>query len=170
MPATKSTNPMDISEIQRQMAQIRHDMHQDVQGAVKGAQSLADWRSLVKSHPWMSISIASVVGYLIVPSRRSTSPTFMTVGTPSPELLAGAAAADQSRPRKQIGWSILGTAFSLLAPVAARVAQNYALGHLEQWLSQHPLPPSPDGSSGKPPRESGQPAPRGPGNRLREYG
>ena len=68
MPAAKPTTSMDISDIQRRMAQIRHDMHQEVQGAVKGAQSLTDWRSLVKSHPWLSISVASVVGYLLVPS------------------------------------------------------------------------------------------------------
>jgi ElaB/YqjD/DUF883 family membrane-anchored ribosome-binding protein len=65
MAALKPMTSMDISDIQRRMAEIRHDMHQEVQGAVKGAQSLTEWRSFVKSHPWLSISVASVVGYLI---------------------------------------------------------------------------------------------------------
>ena len=34
--ATTNLN-MNVADIQRRMAQIRHDMHQDVQGAVKGA-------------------------------------------------------------------------------------------------------------------------------------
>ena len=170
MAALKPTTSMDISDIQRRMAQIRHDMHQEVQGAVKGAQSLTEWRSIVKSHPWLSISVASVVGYLIVPKRRSMSPTIVTVGNPSPELLTAATAGDQSRQLKQSRWSILGTAFSLLAPVAVRGAQNYVLGHLEQWLSQHPLPSIPGEAPDKATRESAQSASPGPADRLRKYG
>jgi hypothetical protein len=170
MAVLKPTTSMDISDIQRRMAQIRHDMHQEVQGAVKGAQSLTNWRSLVKSHPWLSISVASVVGYLIVPRRRSTSPTIVTVGNPSPQLLTAATAGDQSRQPKQSGWSVLGTAFSLLAPVAVRGAQNYVLGHLEQWLSQHPLPSIPGEAPDKATRESAQSASPGPADRLRKYG
>ena len=170
MAAVKPMTSMDISDIQRRMAQIRHDMHQEVQGAVKGAQSLTEWRSFVRSHPWLSISVASVVGYLVVPARRSTAPTILSVGHPSPELLTAAAAGDQSRQLKQSGWSIFGTAFSLLAPVAVRGAQNYVLGQLEQWLSQHPLPSVPGEAPGKPTRESGQSASMSPADRLRKYG
>jgi hypothetical protein len=170
MAALKPTTSMDISDIQRRMAQIRHDMHQEVQGAVKGAQSLTEWRSLVKSHPWLSIAVASVAGYLIVPRRRSTSPTIVTVGNPSPQLLTAAAAGDQSRQPKQSGWSILGTAFSLLAPVAVRCAQNYVLGHLEQWLSQHPLPSVPGEAPDKATRESARSGSPSPTDRLRKYG
>jgi hypothetical protein len=169
MAALKPMTSTDISEIQRRMAQIRHDMHQEVQGAVKGAQSLTDWRSFVKGHPWLSISVASVVGYLIVPTRRSTSPTIVTVGNPSPELLT-AATADQSRQLKQSRWSILGTAFSLLAPVAVRGAQNYVLGQLEQWLSQHPLPSVPGEAPDNAARESAHSASPSPADRLRKYG
>ena len=136
--ALKPTTSMDISDIQRRMAQIRHDMHQEVQGAVKGAQSLTEWRSLVKSHPWLSIAVASVAGYLIVPRRRSTSPTIVTVGNPSPQLLTAAAAGDQSRQPKQSGWSILGTAFSLLAPVAVRDRKSTRLNSSHQVQSRMP--------------------------------
>ena len=170
MAALKPTTSMDISDIQRRMAQIRHDMHQEVQGAVKGAQSLTEWRSIVKSHPWLSISVASVVGYLIVPKRRSMSPTIVTVGNPSPELLTAAPTGDQSRQLKQSRWSILGTAFSLLAPVAVRGAQNYVLGQLEQWLSQHPLPSVPGEAPDKATRESARSVSPSPADRLRKYG
>jgi hypothetical protein len=170
MPAVKPMNSTDVSDIQRRMAQIRHDMHQEVQGAVKGAQSLTDWRSFITSHPWLSISVASVVGYLIVPARRSVSPTIMTVANPSPELLTATTAREQKRQSKQSGWSILGTAFSLLAPIAVRGAQSYALGYLEQWLSQHPLPSVPGEAPGRPTRESSPSASMSPADRLRKYG
>ena len=142
MPAVKPMTSMDISDIQPRMAQIRHDMHQEVQGQSR-APSLTDWRSFVTSHPWLSISVASVVGYVFVPTRRSTSPTIVTVANPSPEPWASAAVRDQKPVRTLSGWSILGTAFSLLAPIAVRGAQSYVLGHLEQFLSQHPFPPAP---------------------------
>jgi hypothetical protein len=170
MPAVKPMTATDISDIQRRMAQIRHDMHQEVSGAVKGAQSLTDWRSLVTSHPWLSISVATVVGYLIVPSRRPVSPAILTVGHPSPELRAATAVRDQKPPSKLSGWSILGTAFSLLAPIAVRGAQTYALGYLEQFLSQHPLPPVPGDAPDRPTRESGQSTSKSSAERLRKYG
>lgn len=170
MPVIKPMTSTDISDIQRRMAQIRHDMHQEVQGAVKGAQSLTDWRSLVKSHPWLSISIASVVGYLIVPTRRQVSPTIVNVAHPGPQPLTAASAQDQKNLPKPSGWSILGTAFSLLAPVAVRGAQNYVLGHLEQWLSQHPLPSIPGERPDRPTRESGQFSSPSAADRLRKYG
>jgi hypothetical protein len=170
MPALKPMTSMDISDIQRRMAQIRHDMHQEVQGAVKGAQSLTDWRSAVKSHPWLSISIASLAGYLIVPARRSTSPTIVSIAHPSQEVPVVSAGLAQKQQTKPSGWSILGTAFSLLAPIAVRGAQSYALGYLEQWLSQHPLPSVPGESPGKPPRESSHSASTSPADRLRKYG
>jgi hypothetical protein len=170
MPAVKPMTSMDISDIQRRMAQIRHDMHQEVQGAVKGAQSLTDWRSFVTSHPWLSISVASVVGYLIVPARRSTSPTIVTVAHPSSDPRSPTVGPDQKSASKLSGWSILGTAFSLLAPIAVRGAQSYVLGHLEQFLAQHPFPPVPGEASGKPTRESEHRASTSPADRLRKYG
>jgi hypothetical protein len=170
MPALKPMTSMDISDIQRRMAEIRHDMHQEVQGAVKGAQSLTDWRSFVKSHPWLSISVASIVGYLVVPARRSMSPTIVSVGHPSQELLTATVAPDRKQQSKLTGWSIFGTAFSLLAPIAVRGAQSYALGYLEQWLSQHPLPSVPGEAPRKPTRESSRSASVSPADRPRKYG
>jgi len=170
MAATKQVTPSDISDIQRRMAQIRHEMHHEVQSAVKGAQSLADWQSMVKSHPWLAISIASAVGYLIVPRRRSDHPTIVNVAHPSAAPFMAAAAPELENKLKSSKWSIVGTALSLLAPVAVRVAQNYALGHLEAWLAHHPLPPVPGGPRESSAPEAGQSARTGPGGRLSEYG
>jgi hypothetical protein len=170
MAAAKPTAVTDVAEIQRRMAQIRHDMHQEVRGAVKGAQLLTDWRSLVKSYPWLSISLATVAGYVIVPRRRATNATTMITGIPAQIHSVVADVPAQPPQRSRSAWSILGTTFSLLAPVAARAAQNYALGHLEQWLAEHPLSPSPSQSPNGPDGEFGQPLPTDATNRLRHFG
>ena len=82
MATANSTISAEISDIQRRMAQVRHEMHQEVQGAVKGARSLTDWRSLVRSHPWLSLGVAAAAGYLIVPKRRWETPAVTAVDTP----------------------------------------------------------------------------------------
>jgi hypothetical protein len=127
---------VDIGELQRRMAQIRREMHEDVQGAVRGAQSLTDWRSMVGSHPWAALGVAVGVGYLLVPHRGaqpkaaggSIAPALreQVVVTPFPP-----APKERFRP--------FGAAFGLLAPVLVRAAQNYALNYFEQWLTAHPF-------------------------------
>jgi hypothetical protein len=159
---------MDISEIQRQMAQIRNEMHQEVQGAVRSAQSLTDWQNLVKGHPWLSLSLAAVVGYALVPKRHpQVVPSIVTMSAANPMLTPITTARAPERVKGR--WRILGSALGLVAPVAVRVAQNYVLGHVEEWLSQQRLPADParsrDGG-----RESGPSARREPAQRLREYG
>jgi hypothetical protein len=167
MPKAKPTTLTEIAEIQSRMAQVRHDMHQEVQSAVKGAQLLTDWRSMVRNYPWLSLSVAALGGFAIVPRRRHTHPGSITSLTDRPELVAPTAAAPVQTKRRA-GWSLVGTALSLLTPVAVRAAQNYALNHLENWLSHHPLPPAP--TIGREPREDngGQPDRKRPANRSVE--
>ena len=97
MAMTKPSSPTDVADIQRRMAQIRHEMHQEVQGAVQGARTLTDWRSLVKSYPWLSLSVAAAVGYFVVPKRRKETPTVVAVAAPGPEFLATAGSGKQGR-------------------------------------------------------------------------
>lgn len=161
---------MDVAEIQRRMAQIRHEMHQEVQGAVRGAQTLTDWKSLVKSHPWLSMSVAAAVGYVVVPKRPKETPTVVTIAAPGPEILANAGSGNKDDRARFTGWTVLGTAVSLLAPIAVRAAQNYAITYFEQWLANHPLAPA----EGKEHDGPGRPASEqvrstGPSSRLREF-
>jgi hypothetical protein len=157
----------DIAEIQRQMAQIRNEMHQEIQGAVRSAQSLTDWQGIVKSHPWLSLSTAALAGYLLVPRSHAQAPTIVTLPGPTHPLVA-AAGAPAPQPRKS-PWRFVGLAFSLVAPVAVRAAQNYVLGHVEEWLAQHPLP-APGQSGAGPAREPGRTVRQGTAPRLREFG
>jgi hypothetical protein len=137
MAMPKATNPAQLNEIQRQMGQIRHEMHQEFQGAVRGAQSLTDWRSMVANHPWAAIGVAAAAGYLAVPHRRSQSDPgdakwaaalAAASRNPAPPQPAG------SPPRRS---SIFRSALGLLTPVLTRAAQNYVLGQLEHWLAMN---------------------------------
>ncbi len=60
----------EVDEIRRHMAQIRHELHEDVQGVVKGAEATADWRRYIRNYPWAAVGIAFGVGFLIVPRRQ----------------------------------------------------------------------------------------------------
>jgi hypothetical protein len=168
MATTKPS--MNVADIQRQMARIRHDMHQEVQGAVQGARTLTDWKSLVRSYPWLSLSVAAAVGYFVVPRRRESAPTVVAVAARSPEFLASAGAENKQERARSTGWSVMGTVFGLLTPIVVRAAQNYALTYFEQWLANHPLA-SPAGnqqdSRARPSREPARSS--GPSGRLREF-
>ena len=55
--------------LQRQMAQVRHELTEDVQGIREKVQDLKDWRGFVRRHPWAVAAGAAAVGYLLVPKR-----------------------------------------------------------------------------------------------------
>ena len=130
-----STAPPDIDDIRRKMAQIRRDLHQDVKGVVQGAEAATDWRRFIRNYPWASMGVALAVGYLIVPRRHKT-PTIHV----APIEVARATAPEAPRlvepePKKK-GKGLLGTVFGLVAPVALRAIQGYALQFAEQWMTQ----------------------------------
>jgi hypothetical protein len=138
MPRSSAASSVEIGELQRRMAQIRREMHEDVQGAVRGAQSLTDWRSIAGSHPWAALSVAVGVGYLLVPHRKSQPKANTGAIAEAPREQAIVTASSQTR---NVGFRPVGAAFGLLAPVLIRAAQNYALNYFEQWLAAHPFNP-----------------------------
>jgi hypothetical protein len=160
---------MEIEDIQRRMAQIRHEMHGEVLVAVKGARSLTDWRSLARSYPWLTLGVAAAIGYLVVPRRRSETPTIVAVNARAPELASLVEPQKESEKTRGRGWSIMGTVFSLLAPIAVRAAQNYSMQYIEGLLAQHKFPPEESerdiAQAGNGARSAG---PWGPSGRLRE--
>ena len=54
----------EVDEIRRQMAQIRRELHEDVQGVVAGAEAVADWRRYIRLYPWAAVgaAVGSAVG------------------------------------------------------------------------------------------------------------
>jgi hypothetical protein len=133
--ATAKSTTAEITDIQRRMAQIRRELHENVRDAVEGAQSLTDWRSHVRHHPWLTLGAAAVVGYLIVPKRREQpAPAIVAVAPAAAPAISQAVKAEPKKKR----WGIIGSAVGLLAPIAVRAAQNYAIQYLEQWIAARP--------------------------------
>jgi hypothetical protein len=134
--ATAKSTATEITEIQRRMAQVRHELHEEVREAVKGAQSLTDWRSHVRHHPWLALGAAAAVGYLIVPRRRQEpGPTIVAV---APQAAGATVPVPAAAAPKKKRWGLIGSALGLLVPIAVRAGQNYAIQYLEQWIAAQP--------------------------------
>jgi hypothetical protein len=135
MGTAKST-PAEIIEIQRRMAQVRRELHEEVREAVKGAQSLTDWKSQVRNHPWLALGAAAAVGYLVVPRRQQRAPAIVTLAPAA--AVPAATPSSQAEPEKRKRWGLIGSAIGLMAPIAVRAAQNYAIQYLETWIAAQP--------------------------------
>jgi len=127
----------DIDEIRRQMAQIRRELHEDVQEVVAGAEAVTDWRRYVRMYPWAAVATMVAVGYLIVPRRRRSVPRDIARQSDVAEVREVIERAREPEPEeKKRRKSLIGAAFGMLVPLAWRAAQNYAMGYLEQWIAQ----------------------------------
>jgi hypothetical protein len=125
----------EIDDIRRQMAQIRRDLDSDVQGVVEGVESVTDWRRIVRNYPWACVGVALAVGYFIVPRKHRTTIATLQV---APGEIATAASLESPVPveLKKSGKGLLRTAIGLVAPVAIRAVQGYALQFAEHWMAQ----------------------------------
>ena len=126
----------EADQIRKEMAQIRLEMHHDVAGVIKDAESVFDWRSYIRNAPWVSVGAAIGLGYLIVPKKWSRpQPSF------EPRYLASAMSSPRDQGEERASskrdislWSIAGAALSMAAPIAIRAAQGYAVGWIEDRL------------------------------------
>lgn len=152
MATTPATNTEEIERIRGEMAQIRLDLHENVQGAVEGARALADVSSYFKNHFWAVAGVAAVVGYWLVPRRApEPAPTKEDVRETVQSVMSR---RDRAKEAAASGGGTLGTLFGLVAPIATRVAQGYAVGLVEDWLSARkpPAEPGPNPDRPGPPR------------------
>jgi hypothetical protein len=175
-----ATATNEIEEIRRQMAQIRRELHEDVQEVVAGAEAVADWRRYIRMYPWAAVGIATATGYLIVPKRRRSVPRDVARQSDVAEMREELKQARDSEPQeKKPRKSLIAAGLGMLAPLAWRAVQNYAMSYLEQWIAQQQqqymaasgpapgAPQSPQRPSGTPPGASPSPgAPSRPGGPL----
>ena len=126
----------EVDEIRRHMAQIRHELHEDVQGVVKGAEAATDWRRYVRNYPWAAIGIAFGVGFLIVPRRHKPVAPLIQYA-PAEQVKAAVAEVTQTaEPAKKKGRGLFKIAMGFATPFVLRTAQGYALQFFEQYLAQ----------------------------------
>lgn len=147
-----ATATNEIDEIRRRMAQIRHELHQDMQEVVAGAEAVTDWKRYIRMYPWAALGAAFALGYVIVPKRRRSVPRDIARQSDLAEVSHLLKQAQDAEPEKKKGRSLIGAGLAMVLPMAWRVAQNYAMGYLEQWIAQqqqqsmagagpHPGPP-----------------------------
>ena len=135
-----ATATNDADEIRRQMALIRRELHDDVRGVVASAEAVTDWHRYIRDYPWVSLGAAAAVGFMIVPRKRRSVPRDVArrsdVADAVEQTLAkerGKAKAEEKEKTKR---GLIGMVFGMLAPVAVRAAQGYAVQYLERWIAQ----------------------------------
>jgi len=74
-PDTGSPSPhakvvLTGEEIRERMAIIRLQIDERRDEMVGQVTALSDWRSYVRRHPWVSVTAAAALGYVLVPSRK----------------------------------------------------------------------------------------------------
>lgn len=140
MAKTAATNIEEIDQIRREMARIRTDLHFGVQQTVEGVRSLTDFTSYIRNAPWLSIGLAVAVGFILVPGRRRSEGR-------EPEIRY-LAASEEERPRRRKG--LVRAAIGLVAPLAIRGAQHYAMEMMETFLANKSVPPRPAAEENRP--------------------
>lgn len=125
----------EIDEIRSQMAQIRHDLHQDVSSVVSGVSDVVnevsgviDWRSALRGHPYILVGSALAAGYLIVPRRKKTV-------APGQSLPVNNVVAEPFARKKS--FRPLSSLVDLVWPIATQAAQAYAMILIENRLKQY---------------------------------
>jgi hypothetical protein len=156
-----STASNDVDEIRRRMAEIRHDLHQDVQGVVATAEAVTDWRRHLTGHPWLALGAAFAVGYFIVPRRRTPEITTTVASAiadgelakirESLDALKDQAGVAKPKPKK----GLVGAALGMIVPLVLRAGQGYAMSYLENWIAEQQAVrpgPAPGGAPSADPR------------------
>ena len=125
----------EIDEIRSQMAQIRHDLHQDVSSVVGGVSDVVnevseviDWKSALRGHPYILVGSTLLAGYLIVPRRKNST-------SPGQGLVASSVVPDPVLPKKR--FRPVSSVVELLWPIATQAAQAYAMVWIEKRLKEY---------------------------------
>jgi len=118
-PKNEGQGSHESEEILRRMKEIRNDLDEDVQEIVEQARAMKDWRTYMKSHPWVFVGAAVAVGYILVPNRRVRVETKTTEQVPAKKLGGVLAFVGQLVFREVVSY-------------VGRQASDSILSHLEQ--------------------------------------
>lgn len=120
---------LEVTTIQARMKELRRDLDDDVQDIVEDARDMRDWRSYVRTYPWLCLGAAVAAGYLIVPRRTSGFPS---VGQAAAELASqGRSKVKTLPPAAAAGRTLLTTVGNLVI----RELTSYALQQASKILA-----------------------------------
>lgn len=114
----------ETESIRQRMEVLRCDLDEDVQEIVEGAREVRDWRSYVRSYPWVCVGAALAIGYWIVPGRHfglQDAPALAELAKQS-RLLA----ESHSGPKRNVRGMLLTIAGNLLARGALSIVERCA--------------------------------------------
>jgi hypothetical protein len=115
------------------MAEVRLEFRDDVEDVINNARDLANWKSYVRSYPWLCLGAAAAVGYFMVPQRLEIrSPDVATLEKLAKRNKLVVDANPDPTPRS--GW--LNTAAVFLGSLAVRQAMALAGQKLGVWLGE----------------------------------
>jgi len=143
-----TTGSNEVDAIRREMARVRRELHADVQGVVSTAEAATDWRHYITAYPWISLGLATAVGYLIVPRRKESATSQLKQASEEElgkirELIAqtqqNVAKVTQTGGESKRGKGLISAALGLAAPLVIRAAQGYVMKFLENWILQQQM-------------------------------
>jgi|GEM_PF-3551442 len=118
----------DISDIQRQMSEIRGEMRHDMNTLVTNARTLSDWRYYVRNYPWACLGAAAFVGYLLVPPRIAVAAPAPRASEPPPRTHTEQKEKEQ---KKGLAGVVMGMVMSAALQGASGIARNVVTHYLE---------------------------------------
>jgi hypothetical protein len=153
------TDADEVDNIRRQMAQIRRELHEDMQNVVAGAEAVTDWRRYVKLYPWACVGLAFTLGFLIVPRRRRSITEVAEKTAEKTATRVKEAVTPPKVEKKEKRTGLFGMLFGMVAPVVVRAAQSYAANFVEQWVAQQQGAMAGPAPAEGPPSGPGRPGP-----------
>jgi hypothetical protein len=111
------------TELRRQMAEIRCTLREHATDAAEGVRRHTNWRFLVSAYPWVSLSLAATLGYLLIPSRRQTH-----VDTQVVRQTIHEAGSSEAPTKNSMFWTFLGMSLPIIQGVVTRRAVAYLDG------------------------------------------
>lgn len=110
-------------DLRQQMEQIRCELAGSVSHLSDDAKTLTDYRYYVRQHPWMTLGVAAVAGFLLIP--RKTKQVVPDAALLQ-DLLKKNELVVQTKSEVNQKRGLIATGASLLAAAAMKAAMNYA--------------------------------------------
>lgn len=130
------SDPAALKAIQQRMAQVRHDLGDEVGELVESAKDMTDWRQYVRANPWICMAAAAAIGFLAVPKRAPIarlSPADLKALARQGHLVASASSANGGLRRAVL--SFLATA--ALRAITGYLGQRVAKATVEPLQNAH---------------------------------
>lgn len=134
---------LETNAIRQHMDEVRRDLDEHAQEIVEGARDMRNWRSYVRSYPWVGVGATVAVGYMIVPRRGARAQ--MAAMRPDPETLAELAKQSGLASNLPLESSTIAHVLAFVGTLMVREVASYAGQHVRQYFTRQTDESSQDG-------------------------